>query len=295
MVYFLQFYAVRFLVFFLNMLPLAFSGWIAKSIGWAFYFISGKRRKIALSNVEKAYGSTLSSQEKKTLIKKSFQNTALSILELFLIKKIKKDAEKHFIIKGRENIDDALAQGKGVILITTHLGSWEYLEFLFYLTGIKCSVIVKKIKNERLDKEINDLRRETTVTPIPKKHAIREALSELKKNNVLAVLIDQWAGKEGLWGSFFGVFTSTTSLPARLAKKTGCLLVPAYCLRTSSGQYEIQGLPRVDLPTDETVDWETDVTNRLNKILETNIRKYPEQWSWTHRRWKDKPDTLRHT
>ena len=292
MSYLCQFYAIQALVFLLSRLPFSFSSWFAKRVGDIFYFCAFKRRKIALGNLQRVYANTLSTAQKRTITRKSFENTALSILELFLIKKIKKNAAQHFVIRGQENLEVALSHGKGVILVTSHLGSWECLEFLFYLTHIPCLVIVKNIKNEYLDKKIDDLRRETTVTPIPKKNAIRGALAELHKNHVVAVLIDQWGGKDGLWINFFGSPTSTTSLPARLAKKTGCLLVPAYCLRKGAGQYEIQVFPQVPLPHDEK-DWETSVTKRLNEMLELHIRQYPEQWSWAHRRWKAKPETSR--
>lgn len=290
-----QFHAIQILVFLLTLLPLRVSSGIARRVGSLFYFCVGKRRKIALNNLDKAFGNTLTLAQKKAIARKSFENTALSILELFLIKKMKKNAAQHFLIKGRENLEAALAPGKGAILITSHLGSWEYLEFLFYLTKTPCSVIVKNLKNEYLDKGIDDLRRETTVIPIPKKKAIREALLKLKQNHVIAVLIDQWAGREGVWTDFFGVATSTTSLPARLAKKTGCTLIPAYCLRKSTGEYEILVLPHVPMPPPNEENWEMRVTETLNQILEKHILQYPEQWSWAHRRWKKKPDTLRQT
>lgn len=292
MIDFCQFYAIQALVFVLNLLPFSLSSRIAKSVGIILYFCAGARRNIALSNLESSYEGALSPRQKRAIVRESFENTALSILELFLIKKIKKNAPRHFVIKGKENLEAALAQGKGVVLITSHLGSWEYLAFLFYLAKIPCSVIVKSLKNKHLDKKIDSLRRETTIKPIPKKNAIRGALTELQENHVVAVLIDQWDGKDGLWIDFFANPTSTTSLPARLAKKTGCLLVPAYCLRKSPGQYEIQVLPQVPLPYDEK-DWETSVTRRLNEMLEGHIREYPEQWSWAHRRWKNKPETSR--
>lgn len=288
----LQFYATQALVFILNLFPFSLSSWIAKSIGRVFYFCVAKRRNITLKNLEKAYGDTLSPQQKKIIAQKSFENTALSILELFLVQKIKKNAAQHFVIKGQENLESALSQGKGVILITSHVGSWEYLGFLFYLTGIPCSVIVKNVKNKYLNQKIDTLRRETNITPIPKKKAIREALTELQRNHVVAVLIDQWGGRDGLWIDFFGDATSTTSLPARLAKRTGCLLVPAYCLRKETGQYEIRVFPQVPMPHAEE-DWEASVTKKLNKMLEFHIREYPEQWSWAHRRWKKKPETSR--
>lgn len=289
----LQLYSVRVFIFILNLLPLRLSSAIAKSTGTLFYFCTGKRKKIALANLDRAYGSTLSLSQKKVISRKAFENMALSIVELFLIKKIKKRAAASFVIKGRENLDAALAPGKGAVLITTHLGSWEYLAFLFHLTGVPCSPIVKNIKNELLDKEIDALRREASLTPIPKKKAVRGAFSELKKNHVVAVLIDQWGGRDGLWMDFFGSPTSTTSLPARLAKKTGCALIPAYCLRKSSSQYEIQVLPPLFL-TAVGEDWEKNMTRDLNQQLEENIKKYPEQWSWGHRRWKEKPPVSLH-
>ncbi len=292
MIYLFEFCVVQILDFFLSRLPFSLSSWLAKRAGDIFYRGAFKRRKIALENLHRAYADTLSLAQKITIARKSFENAALSILDLFLIKKIKKSASRHFVIKGKENLEAALSHGKGVILVTSHLGSWECLEFLFYLTHIPCSVIVKNIKNPYLNKKIDGLRRETTVTPIPKKNAIRGAMAELKKNHVVAVLIDQWGGKEGLWIDFFGSLTSTTSLPARLAKKTDCLLVPAYCLRKGIARYEIQVLPQVPLPPHEE-DWETSVTTRLNKMLELHIRRYPEQWSWAHRRWKTKPETSR--
>ena len=82
-----QFYAIRALAFIFNLFPFSFSSWIAKNVGRVFYFCVAGRRNIALGNLEKAYGNTLSPQQKKTLARKSFENTALSVLELFLIKK----------------------------------------------------------------------------------------------------------------------------------------------------------------------------------------------------------------
>ena len=117
-------------------------------------------------------------------------------------------------------------------------------------------------------------------------------MRELRHNHGAAILIDQWAGPEGLWIDFFGRPTSTTSVPSRLANKTGCALVPAYCLRTSPGHYEIRICPEVSWDAGDK-DWENQMTLRLNQILEKQIREHPEQWLWGHRRWKEKPSILR--
>jgi len=176
--------------------------------------------------------------------------------------------------------------------VISHLGSWEYLSFLPYFTKRAWSVVVKDIKNPFLDKAIDSMRRIMTVNPIPKDSSVRTILQELKAGNGVAILVDQWAGNEGLWIDFFDTKTSTTSIPARLAEKTGCALVSAYCLRTTPGHYEIH----IEKPVaHDTIDegWETRITQTLNETLERQITRHPEQWLWGHRPWKKKPETLR--
>jgi len=289
--YLFEFYVVKSLFSILNLFPLSLSGWILKRAGDIFFYGSSKRRNIALSNLTLAYGDTLSAAQKSKLTRKCFENGALSILELFLIKKIKRNASSRFTTSGKHYFEEALSRGKGVIFVASHLGSWEYIGFPGYLNKVPHAVIVKKIRNKYLDKMIDSLRREIDTVPIPKINAIRQTLAELRQNHTVAVVIDQWGGSDGIWMDFFGTATSTTSLPARLAKKTGCALIPIYCLRKEIGQYEIQVLP--EIPLSSGPDWEFDTTRRSNEILQSQIRQYPEQWSWGHRRWKPKPLTTR--
>ena len=286
--YVLQFYAVQALVTVLKLVPLSLSGWIVKRVADIYFSCSPKRRHIALDNLTIAYGDTLSTGQKRTIARRSFENQALSILELLVSNKMRKDAARRFPITGQQHFDEAVARGKGVVFVASHLGAWEYIGFPGCLKQYPHSVIVKKIKNPYLNNMIDALRRESDTVPIPKDaSALRHTLAELRQNHGVAIVIDQWAGNEGLWIEFFGRATSTTSLPARLAHKTGCTLLPIYCVRKTIGQYEIQLLPAVLLPDDSA--WEIRTTKRLNEIFESQIRKYPEQWSWNHRRWRPKP------
>lgn len=286
--YLFQFYAVQTLILVLRALPLALSGWIMKRAADLFFYCSSKRRNIALDNLTIAYGDTLSAGQKIKIARRSFESQALSMLELLVIRKMKKNAARRFSITGHQHFEEAVARGKGVVFVASHLGSWEYIAFPGYLEQYPRSVIVKSIKNPYLNEMVDALRREIDSVPIPKEaNALRKTLAELRQNHGVAVLIDQWAGAEGLWIEFFGRATSTTSLPARLAKKTGSALIPIYCLRKKIGQYEVHLLPEVPVPDDPESDFR--ITKRLNEILESQIRKYPEQWSWNHRRWRPKP------
>ena len=288
--YVVQWYAVQALVAVLRRVPFSLSGWMVQRMADIYFFCSPTRRTIALDNLTLAYGDTRTVGQKRTIARRSFESQALSILELLVIKQMKQHAARRFSITGLPHFDEAVARGNGIVFVASHLGAWEYIGFGGYLKQYPCSPFVRHIKNPYLDTMIDALRREIDSVPILKgASALRQTLAVLRRNHGVAVVIDQWAGHEGLWVEFFGRATSTTSLPARLAHKTGCALIPIYCLRKRIGHYEIRILPAVPLPDDPA--WDLHTTTRLNDILESQIRHYPEQWSWSHRRWRPKPLT----
>lgn len=290
--YFLQYVLLGPLLALIKLLPVGAAHFMARRLADLAYALSPGRRRTGLENLARAYGSRLSPAEKKRILRLAFRNMAMSIADLFIVKKVRARAKELFRIQNPENYEKALAKGKGVVLVTSHLGSWEFLAFLFYLTQTRCTVIVKDIRNPFFNKRVNEARRETGLNPINKNNPLRTVLKELRANNTVAVLIDQWAGNEGIWQEFFGKETSTTTLPARLARKTGCVLLQAFCLRTPEGTYDIILKPPVDI-AEITDTSEASITRKLNQVLEEMIRLYPSQWSWSHRRWKAKPDALK--
>lgn len=285
MFYYLEYFLVSGVITLANLLPLQFSYWLAKRIGDLSYFIMAKRRKIALENIARAYGANLSLKRKKEIARRSFEHIALSITELFTTPRILKNASQKFSLEGISHLDAALTKGKGILLVVSHVGSWEYLAFLSYFREYHLSVVVKTLKNDLVDCIMNKFREKTFLHPIPKRESARKILYEIHRNHIVAILIDQWAGDEGIRTEFFGSETSTTSIPARLAEKTGCALIPAYCLRKEGGRYEIH----IEAPLDwdaQDPHWEHGVTQKLNQRLERQILENPEQWLWGHRRWK---------
>ena len=290
--YWLQYLIVRFLALLATALPVEVSHKIACGFGTLSYWILRKRRKIALENIANALGNSLPERRKKEIARSAFQNAALSMMELFTVEKIKKEAEARFELFGNEFLEEAFSKEHGVVLVISHLGSWEYLSFLPYFTKRPWSVVVKNIKNPYLDKAIDAMRRVMTVNPISKDSSVRAIFQELKAGHGVAILVDQWAGNEGLWIDFFNTKTSTTSIPARLSEKTGCALVPAYCLRKSPGHYEIH-IEKPILCDRDQPGLENTATKDLNQVLERQILAHPEQWLWGHRRWKNAPAHLR--
>lgn len=278
----------------LSFLPWTALDFLSRLGGEAAYLLLRKRRKVALANITQAYGDSLSKKEKNGLARSAFRHIALSLVELFLVHKLSKHPERHFKIDGAEYFQEAHRKGKGVVFVVSHLGAWEYLSFTAHFTPQKIYCIVKEIRNPYLDQMIKGFRREMKMEPIFKVNSIREVMRQLKRNQTVAVLIDQWAGDEGLWADFFGLATSTTSIPYRLAARTGAAMIEGYCIRQKAGQYEIRLKPPVYLNPEDPLE-ERRVTEQLNRNLEEQIKQFPGQWTWTHRRWKPKPDSMRET
>lgn len=282
---FLEYALVRAMMTLINIFPIRVSAWIAERIGDVMFLVMARRREIALDNLTLAFGNSLSGKEKRQIALGSFRHLATSIMEYFRLPKFVKGSAGNVRLSGTGNLDRAFQRGKGAILVMSHLGPWEYMVFLSYLKKYPTTVLGRPVRNPYFYRWIRSLRKMMELNYSDKTLGAREILTELKNNHLVAITIDQWAGNEGIWTYFFNVSTLTTSLPARLAQRTGAALIPAFCIRTASGQYEIRVQPPVSLEP-QGADWVKRVTERLNHLLEQEIRAYPEQWTWTHKRWK---------
>ncbi len=281
---FLQYLLVKSLACAVNAFPPGFAACHAHVLGDLFHFFLSKRQKTALENLAIAFPA-MPLSDRKQIVRATFRHLTASFIEFFRIPTVRENAPSYFEVEGTEYLDAAFKKGKGVVFAVSHLGSWEYLSFLFYLRDYPGSVIVREIKNPYLYRWIQSLRSQTRIKPIDRVHSAKGILKALKKNEMVAILIDQWAGHNGVWVDFFGQKTSTTSIPARLALKTGAVIVPGFCIRTSEGKYKITLKPEVPVDSSDPRN-EINTTLRLNQLLEEEIKKYPGQLTWTHRRLK---------
>jgi len=283
-----EYLALRGLVGVLNFLPLEASTWIAHRVAdLTFDVLLTKRRKTALKNLDRAFGDTLSVEEKTRIARESMRSIVTSLFELFRLPLLIREAAERFIIEDADNARKVFEKRKGLILVISHIGSWETLGLLPWMEKFHCSVVVRESRNPFLDHWVNRCRSSTGLVPVNRKASMKPMLRELKANHLVAILIDQWAGPDGVWMDFFGTPTSVTDIPARLAQRTGAGLVPACCLRTATGHYKIKIYPEISFEADaENPVLAT--TRKLNQHLEGLIREYPGQWAWSHRRWKEK-------
>jgi KDO2-lipid IV(A) lauroyltransferase len=188
--------------------------------------------------------------------------------------------------EGLNNYLEAKRQGRGVLVATGHLGNWELSAYTHAIMTEPMNVVVRPLDNERLDAFVEHRRQLTGNKIIGKWDAPRAILRGLRANEAVGILIDQnTSPKEGVFVNFFGVPASTGTAFVRFAARTGAIVVPGFALWSETEhRYILRFYPPVPISGNTAAD-----TQRVQSVLESIIREYPDQWLWIHRRWKTRP------
>jgi KDO2-lipid IV(A) lauroyltransferase len=185
-------------------------------------------------------------------------------------------------VVGIENLEHAHALGKGVMIITAHYGNWERFAHWFTVNGYTLNVVARDANQGLVTEKVNALRTQAGAAVLSRGNAARAILGKLKSGDLVGILNDQNNGD--CFVPFFGKPCGTALGPAVLHLRTGAPLIPSYFTRLGPGKYQAEFHPPV-LGEDFDKD-EIRITARLNEILESVIRRHPEQWLWLHDRWK---------
>ncbi|MEA5001101.1 MAG: lysophospholipid acyltransferase family protein [Endomicrobiaceae bacterium] len=215
-----------------------------------------------------------------------FANT---IVEIMFFKKMSKQQLKEMVnFQNLYLLEKAKKDGKGAILLSAHFGNWELLAISFAQRA-PLSVIVAQQENLLVDKLIDDIRSGKGYKTIYKDNmAFKWVLKALKRNEFVAILADQDAGRQGVFVPFFGRYASTAKGPAVFALRAGCPVYASFCSRQKDGRY-IATFQEIEKP--DTGDEEKDIEiimSKYSEILQENIERNPSSWFWFHRRWKTK-------
>lgn len=287
--YLLQYWALEFLGLVFRMLPPRLSRSLGAGLGSMAYAL-GIRREVALQNLRLVYPDAGRKWHRETALA-LYRNLGQNLSELLRFRSMSRaDVLDIVQLYGAEHFDQALKAGRGALLITAHFGHWELYGAAIACAGYPLSVVVYPQHNRWVDISLNRLRQGKGVEVIYKREAAREILRALGRNRLVAVLIDQDAGGDGLFCDFLGHPASTPRGPALLAYKTGAPLIPGVIVRKEDGGHVglVYGRIYADRsrPADEEV---SRLTCGLNRILSDYIRQHPDHWYWVHRRWKSRP------
>jgi KDO2-lipid IV(A) lauroyltransferase len=276
----------------LGHLPRSLARILAAEVARFLYALLPKLRKTAEVNLRIAFPDW-SDAQRKALIRAMLQNLGWMAAEFARFSKYtKENIEQFVVLDGHENFLEAQRRGKGVLILTGHIGAWELSSFAHALYGFPLHYMARPIENARIDALVNSYRCSFGNLPIFKNESARAMLKILRDAGTIGILADQnTMPEEAVFVDFFGKAASTTKGIARVALHTDAAVVPGYAVWDESLQkYRLRFEPPVELI--RTGDAERDIlenTQKFTKILEEIIRKYPDQWVWVHGRWNTRP------
>lgn len=279
-------------VLLINIIPLRLGLYMAGLAGGVIFSVLSKERKRTLDNLRSAFPEK-SGAEIEKIARKVFSNLCKNAVELASFRKLTARTLDKWATSDDAygKINRILSNGKGVIMLASHVGNWELISAYFTLRGYCGTVIARRIYFYKYDNFINKLRGHVGVGVIYRDDSPKKILRVLKRNEMLGILADQDVDSvDGVFVDFFGRPAYTPKAPIALALASGAPIVPCFMIREKSRHRLVLEEPmEIEEKSDrqETIEFNT---QKWSSIVESYIRRYPEQWVWMHRRWKTKPE-----
>jgi len=288
----LEYLVARFLFATVPLLPRGLTVWFARQVGSLVYALLSFERRVALANLDIAFGDAKTPAEKRRIAKRSFQHFTLTALDIFWASRLTHDEIRQFVVfddKSRALADNLSQRKKGAVALTMHYGNWEMLLQACGALGYPMTGVANRMKNADLDRFLTQRREARGHRIIYKLGALPKLAKVLQRGEIAGLVMDQNTRirEGGLWVDFFGVPATTSKAMAGLALNTGAPIVFGVCFPTPDGKYRMEIGPEV--PWQPTGNHDADVERITRDVMtacEQIIREKPEYWMWFYRRWK---------
>lgn len=268
-------------------LPLKAGYWLAGLLSKMHYLILRSDRLNVRNNLKIIFPQKSAAQI-RAIEKKMFKNFAKYLVDFFRFSKLDKEyIKKNIKIENKHYFDEALLKGRGVIVLSAHLGNWELGGVVIAASGYPFWVVVLPHKHKYVDNFFNRQRLDKGVNVIPLGRAVRQSLSVLQENKLLGLVGDRDFTQRGAIIDFFGKPTYFPVGPAAFALKTGSPIVPGFMVRNSDDTFTLKMEKPINAPA-EGKNREEDIAGLIRHykvIIEDYIKKYPEQWYMFRKFW----------
>lgn len=246
------------------------------------------RRKVVLRNLQLCFPE-MSAEEHTKLCRRHFESLGMSAVEMAMgWYGNRKTIERHVTFEGLEHLSAAIDAGRGVVLYSAHLTSFEFFFPILRRYCPRFSGMYKEQRNPLMNEIMNAGRGRSVDHLIPKEN-VRDMLRELKRNAVVWYASDlKFSGKNSVIIPFFGEPAMTNTAISRIASRTGAIVLTYFCRRLDGPQPRYVATIGAPLPDFPTADTTADV-RRLVSVLEDYIRMCPEQYWWVHKRFSHRP------
>jgi Kdo2-lipid IVA lauroyltransferase/acyltransferase len=268
-------------------IPLRAGQFIGRQIGRLAFHVARRERNKALRNLAIAFPDWSGAQRRKT-IKAMFRHLGMSVLELAWLPNLDtRRREETTVIDGIDEILKTLDFGRGVIMFTAHCGNWEWLSYVMGSYGRPVSVLHRERDQPDMNRYIIELRAKAGVKTIGRgtSSSAKEMIQTIRQGGMLAFVIDQNLRTESVKVPFFGREALTPVGPVKFAIRTEALVSISYIHRLPDGRHHAQFLAPFQARKD---DDPLELTARITRLYEEQIRRHPEQWVWMHDRWRER-------
>jgi KDO2-lipid IV(A) lauroyltransferase len=273
----------------LGALPLPLCLALGRALGTLAHALLGTPRRLAEGHVAAAFPE-LDARACRRLVRETFRHAGMSFAELGAYPRLCRRPD-YVRMEGRDALDAALAGGRGAVAVTGHCGNWELLAASVAGAGYPLTVVVRRVNDARFDALIVGFRKTSGIEVLARDDPsfLRAVADALRRNRLVALLIDQDIRGAGVFVPFFGRLAHTPPGAAVLALRARVPLVTAFIRRRSEGGHLASFAP-VPVPDRRGADGVRRLTARLTAAIEAHIRLAPAEWVWWHERWRRRPE-----
>ena len=249
-------------------------------LGW---IVDPFHRKIGEIQMRSALGLA----HPRPYVLKVFMNLAVILVDTVKYAYLSdSEIQKRIMVDGKEYLDEALASGKGMMMVTGHIGNWEILSHIPRILGIQFCVMADLRKDEKLESIVDTIRSRSGASILPPTGKALMLIKELRKGRTIGMVVDnRGEQKDALFCSVFGMPAPTNPAPAFIAIKGEAIVLPVYAVKLD-GVYHIRFLKAVDASQfgrgQEAIQVLSDY---LQSFIVSVVEKYPDQWFWLYSRW----------
>lgn len=285
--------ALRSMVGAIGLLPRSMARAVGAGIGAAAWRLLGRLRAVGMRNLELAFPEK-SETERKTILRGVYRSLGWEVGEFCKMSGYTAEQASGFIrYDGLEHYLAAREKGKGVLVLTGHLGAWELSSFYHSLMGYPMSLVIRRLDNPQVDAFVNRIRCLHGNRVIHKDDFARGLLTSMQRGETVGILMDtNMTPPQGVFVPYFGVEACTASGLARVALHSGAAVLPGFLVWERAEQkYVLRFGEQLELiRTGNAVQDIVANTALFTATIEAYVRRYPEQWLWVHRRWKTRPE-----
>ncbi len=285
-----EYVALRVALGALNLLPARLAYALADGAGDLLFRFDRRHREVATHNLAAVFGGSPDDERHRGTARQVFRNFVRVGVEFARLSNLieRRGLDAVVDVRHPEYVTEALAKGTGVVVFSAHFGNWELIAAAGEPLGMRLHSVGRALDNPLIDRHLTRMRERFSRSVIPKRGGLPRIVRALKNGDCVAMLLDQHAGRQGLWLDFLGRPASTFRAAAELAVRYNLPMLGGYGIRVdASPRFRLEFEP--PLWPDPAADREREVvrlTQAVNDSIARRVREHPAQWNWLHRRWR---------